>query len=348
MSASGNRHEKSKILVVGPSWVGDMVMAQSLFINLRNKYPKGVIDVLAPSWSLPILERMPEVNQGIAIPAGHGELNLSKRRQVGQSLRQTSYDQAIVLTRSLKAALIPFFAKIPQRTGYRGEMRYGLLNDIRPFDKSVLNQTVKRFVALGLDKHESQSNLKYSYPKLNIKHNNAEQLLQTLSLNKNRAVVGIAPGAEYGPSKQWPLEYFAELVKKLDEIDIDTWIFGSAKDSEAAKIIIKQSGDKGVDLCGKTKLEDVIDLIALTDMMVTNDSGLMHVAAAVNTKLIGIYGSTTPDFTPPLTENAIIQDLRLECSPCFKRECPLGHLNCLKGISVESIFQQIKQSLPKA
>ncbi len=345
MSSATTNTKKTKLLVVGPSWVGDMVMAQSLFISLGKKYSNATIDVLAPAWSLPILQRMPEVNQGIILPAGHGELNLTKRYQLAKELKKTSYTQAIVLTRSLKAALIPFWADIPQRTGYRGEMRYGLINDMRPFDKSILNQTVKRFVALGLDKEQSQSNLTCPYPKLDVKKDNIEKLIQQLGLNTQRKIVGIAPGAEYGPSKQWPLEYFSELTKRLAEININVWIFGSEKDSIAAESIIQQAGNQGFNLCGKTKLEDVIDLIAKVNIMITNDSGLMHVAAAVNTPLIGIYGSTTPDFTPPLTDNAHIQYLRLECSPCFKRECPLKHLNCLRQISVDSILDQIKLSL---
>lgn len=341
----GNSSKHTKILVVGPSWVGDMVMAQSLFISLRQKQPEAIIDVLAPNWSLPILQRMPEINQGIAIPAGHGELNLSKRRQLGKQLQQNRYDQAIVLTRSFKAALIPFFAKIPTRTGYRGEMRYGLLNDVRAFDKSILNQTVKRFTALGLNKEESQLDLSCPYPKLDVKKDNAQRLIQQLGLNPERKIVGIAPGAEYGPSKQWPLEYFAELTQKLAAINVDVWIFGSAKDDASAENIIQQAGNHGVNLCGKTSLEDAIDLIAHLNIMVTNDSGLMHVAAAVGTQLIGIYGSTTPDFTPPLTDRAIIQYLRLECSPCFKRECPLNHLNCLRGISAEKVLAEISPYL---
>lgn len=342
MSAADN---KNKLLIVGPSWVGDMVMAQSLFISLQKKYPNAVIDVLAPDWSLAILQRMPQVNRGISIPAGHGELNLGKRYRLGKQLRQAKYKQAIVLPRSLKAALIPFFANIPLRTGFLGEIRYGLLNDIRPFDKKILDQTVKRFVALGLEPDEDLTHLNCPYPTLNVDENNARHFTQQLGLNLQKPVVGIAPGAEYGPAKQWPLEYFAALIKKLNNLNVDCWIFGSAKDSQLAESIIKQADNNGINLCGKTRLKDVIDLIAQLKVMVTNDSGLMHVAAAVGTQLIGIYGSTTPAFTPPLTDNANIQYLNLECSPCFKRQCPLQHLNCLRHISVEDIFTQTKKYL---
>src|SRR5690242_4682721 len=141
----------NRILVVGPAWIGDMMMAQSLFITLRQRFPDSAIDVLAPGWSLPLLARMPEVRAAIEMPLGHGEFGFAARRRLGIELRANGYDRAIVLPRSWKSALVPFFARIPQRTGYRGELRYGLLNDIRPLDKTVLTQTVQRFVALGLE-----------------------------------------------------------------------------------------------------------------------------------------------------------------------------------------------------
>ncbi len=138
-----------RCLVVGPSWVGDMVMAQSLFIRLRQGHPDMEIDVLAPAWSRPLLAVMPEVNQSIVMPLGHGELGLAARYRLGVSLRQRSYDWAIVLPNSFKSALVPWWANIPVRTGYRGEMRYGLINDMRILDRQKLAMTVQRFVALA-------------------------------------------------------------------------------------------------------------------------------------------------------------------------------------------------------
>lgn len=156
-----------KILIIGPSWVGDMIMAQSLFIALKNKYDNLLIDVVAPEWSIPVIERMPEVNNAISIPVKHKQLALITRYKTAKNIRKNNYQQAIVIPRSLKSALIPFFAKIPKRTGYRGEMRYGLLNDIRALDKSILTKTVQRYVNLA-NSNDSLNKLEIPYPKLSV------------------------------------------------------------------------------------------------------------------------------------------------------------------------------------
>ena len=274
-------------LVVGPSWVGDMVMAQSLFKLLKSRAPDTAIDVLAPGWSLPIVERMPEVRAGIALDVAHGEVGIGKRRAVARGL--PAYDQAIVLPRSLKAALAPFFAGIPVRTGFRGETRYWLINDMRPFDKAVLDQTVKRFTALGLDPGESLPD-KLPNPALDVDAERQRVLIDELGLDTSRPVIAFMPGAEYGPAKCWPLEYFAELARGLDDKGYAVWVLGSAKDAPAGDVIANDSA--AVNLCGKTKLADAIDLLALAEQAVSNDSGLMHIAAAVGTHVQAIYGSS--------------------------------------------------------
>ncbi|MGB5738859.1 MAG: lipopolysaccharide heptosyltransferase II [Woeseia sp.] len=318
----------SPLLIVGPSWVGDMIMAQSLFRVLKARQPDRAIDLLAPAWSLPVIERMPEVRRGIVLPLGHGELGFGKRRQLGQSLKPTAYGQAIVLPRSMKAALVPFFAGIPRRSGFRGEMRYGVINDRRPFDKTVLNQTVKRFVALGLEAGEALPEI--PEPKLTVSADNQERLLKALGLTAAGGVVAMMPGAEYGPAKCWPVEYFAELAAALNAAGKAVWVLGSAKEVALGEAIAARS--EAHNLCGRTELADVIDLLAMAQYAVSNDSGLMHVAAAAGSHVIGIYGSTSPGFTPPLTSKKTLHYLDLECSPCFQRECPLGHLRCLREI----------------
>jgi len=328
-----------KILVAGPAWVGDMVMAQSLFMTLKQRGTDVVIDVLAPSWSNPILARMPEVRNIINLPVTHGELGLLRRYKLGKSLRSEKYDQAIITPRSYKSALVPFFAKAKKRTGYRGEMRYGVLNDIRTLDKKILQQTVQRYVALGSLKDLTQAP-EIPFPKLSVDSNNLQRLLTELKLNLDKSVVALLPGAEYGEAKRWPIEYYAQLAKKLCEQGRQVWVLGSEKDHTAATTIACETD--AVNLCGKTRLEDTIDLLSVCKSAVTNDSGLMHIAAAVDIPLVAIYGSSTPDYTPPLTNKAKIQYLGLECSPCFKRECPLGHTNCLKNITVDDVFNNIE------
>ncbi len=329
---------KEHILVVGPSWVGDMVMAQSLFKILKARPSKPDIDVIAPPWSAPIIERMPEISNRIELNVNHGEFGLKKRFSLGKHLKQYQYSQAIVLPRSLKAALTPFFASIPTRTGFLGEMRYGLLNDIRLFDKKKLDQTVKRFATLGLPANQALGEI--PKPSLNIDPKNQQKLVEQLKLS-DKPAIALLPGAEYGPAKQWPLDYYRELAKRILDSGKQVWILGSNKDKPAGDTIVESLGEHAINLCGETSLADAIDLLASAEHCVSNDSGLMHVAAAVNTPVIAIYGSSSPDFTPPLTERAQIQYKNLDCSPCFKRECPLGHLNCLKTITVDDIASQL-------
>lgn len=319
-------------LVVGPSWVGDMVMAQSLFKLLKARDPDTSIDVVAPGWSLPIVARMPEVRNAYALDVAHGEIGLRKRRAVAREL--PGYDHAIVLPRSLKAALVPFFARVPVRTGFLGEHRYVVINDIRPFDKAVLDQTVKRFAALGLDPDESLPD-ELPNPALDVDVDRQRALVDELGLDRDRPAIAFMPGAEYGPAKCWPLPYFAELARGLDQAGYAVWILGSAKDAPAGDAIAADSA--ALNLCGKTRLADAIDLLALAEQAVSNDSGLMHIAAAVGTHVQAIYGSSSPSFTPPLTDNKTIHYLALDCSPCFERECPLGHLNCLNEIRPEAV-----------
>lgn len=337
----------SAILVVGPSWVGDMVMAQSLYKLLRAREPGAEIDVLAPSWSLPLLERMPEVRRGIELPVGHGELALGARRALGRSLRGR-YARAIVLPRSLKSALVPWFARIPRRTGYRGEWRFGLISDRRPFDERRLDQTVKRFLALGLD--EGESGLPPTpEPRLASDASSRAAVVQRLGLSTDSAVVALMPGAEYGPAKQWPPESFAALAARLAERGARVWILGSAKETALGDSIATAAGSTRVqNLCGRTALVDCVDLLAQSSAAVSNDSGLMHVAAAVGTEVVALYGSSTPDFTPPLTSRASIHYRRLECSPCFARDCPLGHRDCLRGIEVATVAASVEKALDSA
>lgn len=330
-----------RILVVGPSWVGDMVMAQSLFMALKAADPAVEIDVLAPGWSLPILARMPEIRRGIAMPLGHGEFGLSQRWQLGRSLARERYDQAIVLPGSLKSALVPWFAGIPRRTGFRGEMRYGLLNDIRSLDKQRLPMTVQRFVALVLPADAAQPPAT-PVPRLRADPANFLRLRQQFGLLADRPAVAFMPGAEYGPAKQWPLRHYGELARRLVALGQQVWVLGSAKDRPAGDEIVALGGAGVFNLCGSTELADAVDLLDAAAAAVSNDSGLMHVAAALDKPLVAIYGSSTPHHTPPLSDKAQSLYLGLECSPCFKRTCPLGHTRCLTEIEPQQVLDRLQ------
>ena len=330
-----------KILILGPAWVGDMVLAQSLFMTLKANHPDCVIDVAAPAWTLPLLERMPEVSGKIALPFKHKELAFFERIKFGKSLKNAGYTQSIILTNSFKSALLPWAACIPVRTGFLGEVRYGLLNDIRELDKKVLKKTVERFVSLGLKKKQKMSE-KLPNPLLIAHQTEALKALQKLHISypKNK-VLGLCPGAEYGEAKRWPAEYYAEVASEALAKNWHVWLFGSEKDIAVTSQIDQLTQNKCVDLAGRTKLGEAIDLMSLCDTVISNDSGLMHVAAALNKKVIAIFGSSDPYHTPPMSSKAVIEYLGLSCSPCFARVCPLKHLNCLKEIKPTKIKKNL-------
>ena len=332
-----------RILVMGPSWVGDMVLAHSLFQVIKQQQPDAVIDVAAPAWTMPLLDRMPEVSGKIALPFKHGQLALRERIRFGRSLRANAYQQAILLTNSLKSAILPMAAGIPRRTGYLGEWRYGLLNDIRPLDKQALPRTVDRFVNLGLP---PATPLPTSLPDPHLKADRtkaAETLARLNHAEPSKPVIGLCPGAEYGEAKRWPAEYYAEVANRALAQGNEVWLFGSDKDALVTASINRLTQGRCLDLGGRTRLGEAVDLMALCDTVVSNDSGLMHVAAALGVKVIAVYGSSDPHHTPPMSSQADVLWLGLDCSPCFKRTCPLGHLNCLRQIAPERVLHAMPQ-----
>ncbi|MDH5254538.1 MAG: lipopolysaccharide heptosyltransferase II, partial [Gammaproteobacteria bacterium] len=269
-------------LIIGPSWVGDMVMAQSLFHLLRGQEPGMAIDVVGPPWSVPLVARMPEVRRGIPLAVGHGEFAVGVRRQLGRSLRGQGYDRAIVLPRSFKSALVPWFAGIPVRTGYAAELRSLLLNDARRLDRRVLDQTVKRFLALGLPRDAPVP--QPGTPALRVDEANRAALRARLGLGQG-AAIALMPGAAYGPAKQWPVGSFTTLARQLAERGFEIWVLGSGGEAGLGEAIRAGAGTRVFNLCGRTSLEDTVDLLSATRAAVTNDSGLMHVAAAAGTQV---------------------------------------------------------------
>ncbi|EPS0984552.1 lipopolysaccharide heptosyltransferase II [Vibrio vulnificus] len=341
-----------KILIIGPSWVGDMVMSQSLYTTLKQQHPDALIDVIAPGWCKPILERMPEVHRAIEMPLGHGEFNLLGRREIGKSLREFAYDHAYVLPNSAKSALIPWFANIPKRTGWRGEMRYGLLNDLRP-NKKAFQYMVERYVALAHPRAEMLGSTSLGgletlpRPKLLIDTNAQQQTLAKFELSKESKVIGLCPGAEFGPAKKWPERHYAEVAHAMCQQGHQVWLFGSQKDLDTCNGI-KQSVPREFHrqihvLAGQTSLIEAVDLLGACHTVVSNDSGLMHVAAAVGCNVVAVYGSTSPKYTPPLAEKVEIVHTDIECRPCFKRECQYQHLKCLSELTPQQVLDSIRK-----
>ncbi len=331
------------VLVVGPSWVGDMVMAQSLFKVLKRLNGKRPIDVLAPPWSHGLLARMPEVREIIPLGVSHGALAWGVRRTLGRELRATGYGQAIVLPNSFKSALTPWWAKIPVRTGYVGEFRYPLLNDCRTLDTSVLTRLVERYAALGFS-HEEAHNLPYvPLPKLESAQRQQEHTLRRLKLSwPEQPVLALCPGAEYGPAKRWPSEYYATVARQAIERGYLVWLLGSPNDQPVAQAVAALVNKLPCrDLTGRTTLEEAIDILALSHAVVSNDSGLMHIAAALDKPMVALFGSSNPAVTPPLSQAAHVLTLKLPCSPCLRKECPKKHLQCLRGITPEEVLTRL-------
>lgn len=340
-----------KILVIGPSWVGDMVMSQSLYMALKAQHPHCEIEVLAPAWCKPILERMPEVNQAIDMPVGHGSLDLKKRWKIARSLKKNRYTHAIILPNSAKSALIPFFAGIKQRIGWKGEFRYGLLTDLRP-NKRIFQYMVERYVALSSPAENMLSQVSLNtcrQPKLSVNEASQSTAMLRLQLHNQRKVFGLCPGAEYGPAKRWPDEHYSKVAQQVIIDGGQVWLFGSAKDKEVTQKI-KQSLPEPLqqhcfDLAGETSLIEAVDLLAACHTVICNDSGLMHVSAAVGCNIIAIYGSSSPEYTPPLTNNLQVMHTDIECRPCFKKNCPLSHQKCLTELDPNLIIEATKRIL---
>lgn len=345
------------ILVIGPSWVGDMMMSHALYQQLKVQYPDCQIDVMAPDWCRPLLTRMPEVHKAISMPIGHGAFRLRERFQLGKSLRN-QYDMAIVLPNSLKSAFIPLFAKIPVRRGWKGESRYFLLNDLRA-NKNDYPMMVQRYVALAFEKGQvpTVQNLPLIYPYLQTQAVEIEQtkakFADMLAVSENCSVIGFCPGAEFGPAKRWPHYHYAKLAEMLIEKGYAIRLFGSKKDQEVGEQICESLPENlrsyCVNLAGLTDLNQAVDLIADCVAVVSNDSGLMHIAAALNKPLVALYGPTSPQYTPPLSPNAeVIRLIEGGLIKIRKGEGQGGYHQSLIDITPEKVMDTLLSKLNKA
>jgi heptosyltransferase-2 len=324
-----------RILIVAPSWVGDAILSEPLVAVLREPLEEPIVDVLAPPWCAPVYARMRGVGRIIESAFAHRELALGRRRQIADELRTNAYTRAFVLPNSFKSALIPWLARIPRRIGYAGEMRRALLTEARRIDRKALPRLVDRFVALAVPKGRLVPTPPAPVLVPNVA--NAGAAMRALTLSTHRPIAILCPGAEYGPAKRWPAEHFITLARRLLDDGYAVWLLGSPNDQPAASPIAAALA--GVrDLTGRTDLGTAIDLLSVASVVVSNDSGLMHAAAAVGRPLIALFGSSSPDYTPPLSPLAQIARIDIECSPCFQRECPLGHFKCMRELDPEHVL----------
>jgi heptosyltransferase-2 len=332
-----------RILIVAPSWVGDAILSEPLVAVLREPFEEPIVDVLAPPWCAPVYARMRGVGRIVESPFAHRELALRRRRELAGELRTRGYTRAFVLPNSFKSALIPWLARIPRRIGYAGELRRALLTEARRTERKALPRLVDRFVALAVPKGRLVPTP--PAPVLVPNAANAGAAMRALTLSTHRPIAILCPGAEYGPAKRWPAEHFITLGRRLLDDGYAVWLLGSPNDQPAASPIAAALA--GVrDLTGRTDLGTAIDLLSLASVVVSNDSGLMHAAAAVGRPLIALFGSSSPDYTPPLSPLAQIARIDIECSPCFQRECPLGHFKCMRELDPERVFELARDATP--
>jgi len=325
-----------KLLIIPQNWLGDIVMSQTLLKRVKLENPDTKIDILVNSTFKSLVERMPEINKAIIFDCEHRELGFFKRLSLAKKIKG-NYDQSIVLSRSIKSALIPYLARIPIRTGELGESRYILINDLRKFTKDDRRKTAFRYVSMFTKKEEVLDE-KY-YPSLKSDPEKIKILSGKYKIDLKKKIIIFAPGAAFGPSKMWPVEKFKELGEKLNK-DFFILVLGSKSEKNIGDKIV--TNKNVINLCGKTSITDAVDLMHISEFCVSNDSGLMHLAAATNTKSISIYGATSPELTPPLTSNKQIHYKGLPCSPCFGKICKYGHYNCLVEIQADDVFKSFK------
>lgn len=320
-------------LVIAPQWIGDAVMTEPL---LRRLHARGErITVGALPWVAPVYRAMPQVDEVIEFPFQHGGLQLRERRRLAKEA-QGRFDTAYVLPNSLKSALLPFLASIPKRVGYLGEARVGLLTH------RLKNPKGKPPMVAFYSALSGEADVAGDRPQLLLPKEHIDRALEGVRLPAGSFLV-FAPGAEYGPAKRWPAIHYAELAKLLDAPVV---LLGSAKEAPLCEEIVQEAdAHPVVNLAGKTSLLDAFALIAASRAVVSNDSGLMHVAAAFGVSQVALFGSSSPEHTPPLNDRARVIWLRndpaydppLDCAPCFERDCPLGHTRCLYDITPERV-----------
>ena len=333
-----------RTLVIAPQWIGDAVMTQPLMARLHAR--GEAISVAALPWVAPVYRAMPQVTEVIALPFAHGRLDWAKRRAVAASLKGR-FDAALVLPNSIKAALIPWLARVPLRIGYQGEGRPWLLNQRLPNPLGRPPMVAFYSALAGLVSNTVSASSEH--PVLQFDEATLNQATEAVGL-QTEAYWVFAPGAEYGPAKCWPAERYAELARALFAAHGQVVVLlGSGKEAALCEEISAAAPGACRVLAGKTSLIDAMALIAASSGVVSNDSGLMHVAAAFGVPQVAVFGSTSPEHTPPLNARAEViwlkEELQLDCMPCFERTCRFGHTRCLTEVSAVRVQLALERKL---
>ncbi|MFK3740071.1 lipopolysaccharide heptosyltransferase II [Massilia sp. TN1-12] len=332
-----------RTLVISPNWIGDAVMAQPLLRMLKQQHPERPIDVLAPPQVVPVWRRIQEADDILVTPFRHRALQLGERFKYARLLKERNYSDAYVLPNTLKYALIPWLARIPRRVGYKGEMRYGMVNVMHHDD--VPRRSMVPFYS-ALAREPELPSPRPVRPILIVGGEESNDVRARLGLDLDRPLVVFAPGAEFGIAKRWPPAHYGALAERVAHKvpGVQIALLGSPNDRETCDQVQECAGQAApavVNLAGQTSLDDAIALIAQAGAVVSNDSGLLHIASALNRPVVALYGSTDPDYAPPLSDLSRTVSLRLECSPCRKRECPLGHHDCMNKMSVDRVWREL-------
>lgn len=329
----------TRVLIVAPQWIGDAVMTQPLLARLAAGGAQ--ITVAALPWVAPVYRAMPDVQAVIEWPLAHGRLDGLKRWRLARELRDR-FDAAYVLPNSLKSALIPWLARIPVRIGYHGEARFVLLNR-RLSNPAGRPPMVAFYSALA-----GTPTAGPDCPSLRFESTVLDEATRQAQVQPG-AYWAFAPGAEYGPAKCWPADHYAALARSLfDAHGLPVLLIGSGKEAALCERIAAQAPGACKVLAGKTSLVDAMALVAAARGVVSNDSGLMHVAAAFGVPQVAVFGSTSPEHTPPLNSRARVlwlkEELQLDCSPCFERVCRFGHTRCLTGVSATRVEDALQDA----
>jgi heptosyltransferase-2 len=337
-----------RTLVISPNWIGDAVMAQPLLALLKRQHPGRPIDVLAPPAVAPVWRAVAEVDTVLETPFRHRALQLKERWKYARMLRRRGYADAYVLPNTIKYALIPWLAGIPRRVGYKGEMRYGLVN-VMHHDDEPARPMMPFYAALAQDP-ALPAPADVARPSMRVAPEAVAAACARHGIDRARQLVVFAPGAEFGPAKRWPPRYFGQLAQSIVAADplAQVALLGSPKDRETCDEVLAAAGAAApnlLNLAGSTKLDEAAAIIAQSDAVVTNDSGLMHIASGLNKPLVALYGPTDPRHTPPSSEFAHWIWLHIECAPCQQRQCPLGHHNCMEKLEPGMAWQELRPML---
>jgi len=336
--------DESPILIVPYMWIGDFVRCHTVVKLLKQRFPTSPIDVLTTSMVAPLLDYMPGVRKGVVVDLPRSRLALAQQRALARRLRAEKYGQALIMPRTWKSALAPWLAAIPCRTGFIGEARWGLINDLR-FGERRLPRMVDRCASLALPAGRVMPP-EWPLPELKVSGSELADWRRRLGLAPDgRPVVALAPGA-VGPSKRWPSAYYADLARRLAGEGNRIWVIGGPGEKELAAEIVPPGRGDIHDLTGPD-LRNAILALAAADAAVSNDSGLLHVAAALGTPAVGIFGPTSPWHWAPLNPIAAVMEVAgtLPCRPCHKPVCRLGHHLCMRDIPADQVASAIRRTL---